>query len=346
MKSRLVGPAVAISMILIAAGGGFWWVQHREDGSAPDPTDPEPTTQIGGPSQPNSTATGSSDPRVVVVSIDGLGSAYVGAAPNLGRLLDEGAGTLNARTEQELTVTLPNHTGMVTGRPVRGRDGHGVTWNSEDTRLVRPGVESVFTMIAEAGDSSAVFAGKSKFEMWGRAWPDTIDPLTLEPDRHLLLDQALGNITAGEDELTFIHLAGPDNAGHKRGWGSARYLKAVHQADRDLGQVVRAVQAEQDVTLVVTADHGGIDGRDEHGDARSPENYTIPFVVWGRGVADGDLYELNPEYADPGTGRPSYSGAQPVRNGDVANLVTQLLGLEPVPGSVFDVAQDLTVTEP
>jgi Type I phosphodiesterase / nucleotide pyrophosphatase len=358
VKSRLVGPAIAVSMMLVAAGGGFWWLQHREteprtgaqESTARTSPDPSSPSEAG----PSPTATGPTstgppgDPRVVVVSIDGLGSAYVTAqsAPTLTTLLDEGAGTLNARTERELTVTLPNHTGMVTGRPVRGDDGHGVTWNSDDSRQVRSGVESVFSTLAEAGDSSAVFAGKTKFEMWGRAWPGTIDPLTLEPDQDLLLDQALDNITAGEDELTFIHLAGPDNAGHKRGWGSTRYLKAVRQADRDLTEVADTVRAEQDVILVVTADHGGIDGRKEHGNARSPEDYTIPFVVWGPGVARGDLYELNPDYADPGTGRPSYAGSQPVRNGDVANLVTHLLGLEPVPGSVFDVAQDLTVTEP
>jgi hypothetical protein len=35
-----------------------------------------------------------------------------------------------------------------------------------------------------------------------------------------------------------------------------------------------------------------------------------------------------------------------VRNGDVANLATDLLGLGPVPGSELDAEQDLTVTTP
>ena len=92
---------------------------------------------------------------------------------------------------------------------------------------------------------------------------------------------------------------------------------------------------------MLTADHGGPPGEKGHDDASDVENYRIPFVVWGRGIRPADLYELNPDYADPGTGRPAYGGPQPVRNGDLANLVTELLGLGPVPGSELDAGQDL-----
>ncbi len=59
--------------------------------------------------------------------------------------------------------------------------------------------------------------------------------------------------------------------------------------------------------------------------------------MWGAGVAAGaDLYALNAERrARPGRRRTTYAGTQPVRNGEVANLVTSLLGLPDVPGSVF-----------
>jgi hypothetical protein len=67
--------------------------------------------------------------------------------------------------------------------------------------------------------------------------------------------------------------------------------------------------------------------------------------VWGAGVANGaGLYRLNPDYADPGRRRTRYGAArQPVRNGDVANLTTDLLGLPAVRGSEHDSAQDLDV---
>src|SRR5690242_16264510 len=53
---------------------------------------------------------------VVAISVDGLNTdalARLGAArtPHLHDLMESGASTLNARTEHELTITLPNHTG-------------------------------------------------------------------------------------------------------------------------------------------------------------------------------------------------------------------------------------------
>jgi hypothetical protein len=57
-----------------------------------------------------------------------------------------------------------------------------------------------------------------------------------------------------------------------------------------------------------------------------------------------DLYDINPTYADPGRRRPGYAAArQPVRNGDVGNLVLDVLGLPAIPGSELDRAQDLEV---
>src|SRR4051794_24570135 len=75
--------------------------------------------------------------RVLAISVDGLNTEAIrrlGAtgAPTFHRLLTEGAATLNARTELEQNVTLPNHTGMMTSRRVdRRHGGHGVTWDDD-----------------------------------------------------------------------------------------------------------------------------------------------------------------------------------------------------------------------
>ena len=71
----------------------------------------------------------------------------------------------------------------------------------------------------------------------------------------------------------------------------------------------------------------------------------MPFIAWGAGVARGaDLYDLNPDYAHPGRTRTTYGGKQPIRNGDLANLVTDLLGLRRVPGSELDASQNLDLS--
>lgn len=350
-----VGAFALVALLVALAAAGVWWVQQDGDPSSSGASDAPESPPASASDPSGATTAGSADTaaaddrRVVVISVDGLGSLWVSrrATPGIADLLAQGAGTLNARTEVEKTVTLPNHTGMVTGDrvdPVQG--GHGVTWNSTSTRSVALGTQSVFSVVDAAGGTSAVYAGKQKFEMWGRAWPGTIDPLEIDDQASLVTD-TVEDLRAGAHDLVFLHLAGPDNAGHEHGWGSPAYLDAVRTADADVDRVVSAVADDpalaEEVVVIVTADHGGVPGTTTHSDRTQPENFTIPFVVWGAGVTPGDLYDLNPDYRDPVSSQPSYDGPQPVRNGDVANLVTDLLGLDPVPGSLFDTGHDLDV---
>lgn len=294
--------------------------------------------------------------RVVAISIDALNPAALRRlgprrAPHLHRLIAEGASTLNGRSQVESTETLPNHTSMVTGRRVRAaRDGHGVTWNNHrpDTTVQSAAghdVASVFTVAHTAG-STAVFAAKQKFTIFERSWPDDIDRMVVrEGDDTALMRAARADLLQRDRVLTFVHFAEADVVGHERGFMSRAYLRAVRRVDALVGRLLRAIDgraALAGTAVVLTADHGGR-GKDHHGDRTAYANYRVPFVVWGPGVTHGDLYALNPTYADPGRSRAPYRGAQPIRNGDLANVTLDLLGLGPVPGSRYDVAQLLSV---
>jgi hypothetical protein len=298
--------------------------------------------------------------QVLVVSIDGLNPLALDklgrkGTPVLHRLRRQGASTLNARTSYEMTVTLPNHTGMVTSRRINAADGgHGVTWNDDrptpaTVQAAAGGpVGSVFSDVIAAGATTALFASKTKFSLWQRSWPAGLKNTTIELDNRALADDVALDLIRTDRDFTFVHLSGPDVAGHARGWMSRPYLRAVRAADTNLGIILEALKEadEVDDTLViVTADHGGV-GR-LHGQADRLANYRIPFLVRGPDVPRGaDLYEISPANRDPGTRRPSYGPTrQPVRNTMVANLALQALGLPAIKGSQLNVKQDLNVFE-
>lgn len=296
---------------------------------------------------------------VLAISVDGLTPRVLTrlgrkGTPHLHRLMRQGASTLNARTERELTLTLPNHTGMVTGRRIQAaKGGHGVTWNDDRPRpatvqaaALGP-VESVFTALAAQDRSSAVFASKTKFSLWQRSWPEAIDRVVIRKANPRLVDALVRDLSRPRD-LRFLHLSLPDVAGHAHGWMSPAYLRAVRRADALVGRALDAVASDPELSgttaVILTSDHGG-EGR-RHGAADQLTSYRVPFMVRGPGIPAGaELYALNPDYRDPGTRRTTYAAArQPVRNGALANLALDLLGLGPVPGSEHNAAQDLDVS--
>lgn len=328
----------------------------------PPTTAPSTTSTTAPPPSPSGTVE-----RVIHVSIDGLRSDHVTPSlmPNLTRLRQQGASTLNARTDPARTQTLPNHHSQFTGRAVDGGDGHGVDYNVDQGRTVHDEageyVSSVFDVVHDRGGYTLLYAGKSKFDMMDRNWSsngradtvgaddgrDKIDEFDRLPPEDAVgrLRTALGQ--RPDLEYAFFHIRTPDNVGHDHTWGSDEYRSAVNEADRILGEVLDVVESEparaESTAVIVVADHGGPLGHDLHADASEPGSYTIPFVVWGPGVAAGaDLYALNPDdRLDPGGARVWLGGTQPIRGHEVANLALDLLGYPSVPGSTFNDEQDL-----
>lgn len=111
-----------------------------------------------------------------------------------------------------------------------------------------------------------------------------------------------------------------------------------------LGTVLAAVAGrpalKKHMSVMLTAEHGGNGA--SHRKETDLQNLRIPFMVWGPGVPRGrNLYALNPSFRDPKGFRPKYSGKLPIRNGDVANLATDVLDLPKVPGSELDASRKL-----
>lgn len=325
--------------------------------------------------------------HVIHISVDGLNAAMVqqlidqGKAPNLQRLKDEGAWTFNARADYTQTNTLPNHTSILTGRPVAQPEGmpanvhHGWTENRGGQRgstLHKDGnpevdyIASVFDVVHDAGLSTALYASKPKFAIFDQSYDenngaphehgrDKIDVFLTQGDEPPRFSQTLNrrfldDMAQRHFNYAFLHYRDPDTVGHALSWGSGGWFYAVRNADAYLGEVLKLVDSDPKLAgrtvVILTTDHGGVGFG--HSDETKPEDYTVPVFVWGAGVGRGELYAFNRDTrADPGAERIDFAAKdQPIRNGDTGNLALRLLGLGPIPGSLINAKQDLQVAIP
>jgi len=319
------------------------------------------------------TAKGADVDYIIHVVFDGLRSDVISSIgptglPNVYRMINEGAWTENSRADYDYTETLPNHTDMLTSRPVTGSFGHGVSFNVDNDSTVHAAaksyVTSVFDVVHDNGMRTGLYASKGKFSFFDRSWnesngrPDTIgvDNGRDKIDVYLynnatpeLTDAFITAMTENPFHYAMISLWNPDAVGHGAGWMSSNYKEAVQTADGYLGQIFSMVENSPMLNghtiVLLMSDHGGTGY--SHGTATDIKNYKIPFLVWGAGVkAGGDLYSMNSENrSEPEDTRPDNKATpQPIRSGDSANLATQMLGLETVAGSLFNSSQDLAVS--
>jgi len=308
--------------------------------------------------------------RVLAISVDGLNPRAITqlgprGAPAFHRMMREGTWTVNARTEQELTRTLPNHTGMLTSRRIDpAHAGHGVTFNYDNGSTVHRAagtyVPSVFDVVHDHGGRTSLYSAKTKFAFFQRTWntngrPDRvgqdngkakISNVVIDMNNARLVAKLNTELATQPRTFSFLHISLPDVAGHADGFMSPEYVAAVKQTDKLLGTVLATISRRPalraEMLVLLTADHGG-EGP-SHDNAAALQNYRIPFMAWGPGVAvRRDLYAINPTFTDPGTARTGYSGKQPIRNGDLANLVTDVLDLPAVAGSELDRTRTLNL---
>jgi len=242
---------------------------------------------------PTGAAPASSPSRhVVVISIDGLRPDAIDAygATTLQRLMREGSYTLSARTIDP-SKTLPSHTSMLTGQPP---EKHGVLWNNvatADTDSID--VPNVFGLARSRGYTTAAFFSKAKFQPLQVA--GTLD-YTQAPgglfgrwSSQRTVSDVTAYLAGSSPNLLFVHLTDPDAAGHRSGWMTPAYGKAVLRADRAVSEVLTVASktfGPGNFSLIVTADHGGHDSN--HG-SDDPRDVTIPWIAWGRGVKPGQL---------------------------------------------------------
>jgi len=250
--------------------------------------------------------------HVLVVSVDGLRPDAIATyrAPTLLRLMREGSYTLAASTIDP-SKTLPSHTSMLTGQPP---ERHGVLWNNVATAAADSiDLPNIFSVAHAHGYSTAAFFSKAKFQPLQR--PGTLDHSQAPggwfgrwSSARTVSDVAeyMGD---ARPNVLFVHLTDPDAAGHRAGWMTAAYGRAVLAADAAVNRLVDIAErayGSGNFSLIVTADHGGHETN--HG-SNDPRDVTIPWIAWGRGVKPGVLESST------------------IRTMDTASTVLWLLGL-------------------
>ncbi len=313
--------------------------------------------------------------HVVVLAVDGLTSRGLEAAaargdlPHLQSMIDTGASTMNARTEAESTARLANLGGILTGRPVDpARGGTGLGWHGPARGPLAASsghyIASMFDVVHDHGHSTAFYSSRGDSDLLASSWNKVngqadrsgVDDGRAKIGRYVRTDRdadtvaaLVSRLSSKPATLSVAQLVRPRIAGRKHGYSSDEYAGALAATDQLVGRVQAAIAADRRLDghtmLVVTANRGG---SGKHLPAITvPAVYRVPLLVTGPGVlAGGDLYAMNPAFTRPGGTNPDYASGRPVRNALVANLVTKMLGLPPVPGSRLGHAQDLTVLAP
>jgi arylsulfatase A-like enzyme len=255
--------------------------RHATEPDEPE-TQPAPTTFPVGPT----TRPVQAIHQAVVISVDGLRPDMLLRAntPNMHRLFQSGSFSFWARTTA-MAITLPSHTSMLTGvSPNR----HEIFWNKEEpfSKPVYPSVPTLFEVAHHAGFTTAIAAGKNKFDTLNK--PGTVDwfyiPKSTKTEDPQVAAEAVKLIHEHRPEVLFVHLPSTDNIGHKMGWGTADQIKTIERADACVGMVLQALEEEHlmDSTFILlTADHGGA-GRTHGPD--DPRSRHIPWIAVGPGI--------------------------------------------------------------
>lgn len=211
--------------------------------------------------------------RVVLFVIDGLGEDHSRQLPSLDELRRRGAAVV---AESHLpSLSRPNYVSLLTGVPPRwsGVRTNDYAWEVPlDSLLLR--VHKSARQTAFVTDVSPGF---------GRMFAGQLSEATAAPWRGGLASATLRALERGFPFVVIIAGA-VDDAGHKRGAASPEYRRAALDVDRQLGELVAALDLSRD-TLLVTSDHGHTASGGHGGD--EPEVMRVPLVLAGAGVRPG-----------------------------------------------------------
>jgi len=237
---------------------------------------------------------------VVLFSVDGMrpDGMQQATTPFMDRLIANGAHTLKAQTVMP-SVTLPCHTSMFRGViPER----HGITDNVW-VPMARP-VPSIIDLVALSNRAAGSFYCWEPLRDLSMAsaldYSYYINYLSNDGINidHDVAQAAAHYLGRKQPAFIFVYLGVTDEIGHRHGWMSPEYLRAIEVADQAIGVVLNALEQHgylDTTACIVQSDHGG------HGQTHGttmPEDMTIPWIISGPGIRSGHTLETGVHITD------------------------------------------------
>jgi len=242
--------------------------------------------------------------KMLLVSIDGLRSDALAVAktPVLDQLIHKGSSCMKVKTVTP-SITLPSHFSIFTSLAPYS---HGVLTNNAQPNMSVAAQTLFYHVKNHGGRVSSFFSWDYLRNL---AMPGVMDYSFLqrvktESDLMDLAGVALAHITTKAPDFTFVYFEWPDIIGHRHGWMSFEYLKAVEITDHALGLIVSGIHpllGIQGLNIVVVSDHGG---KEKHHMEAVSEITNVPFIAWGMNIRknflikeDMNLLDLAPTLA-------------------------------------------------
>lgn len=238
-------------------------------------------------------------PRMVIIGLDGLGSAYMDSLeiPVMRNMMAEGSYCLHKRSVLPSSSAI-NWASIFNGLPT---EIHGYTrWNSTCPdipcayQMERGLPPTLFTICREQRPDAKLIA---LYEWEGvKFCLDTLAldkyvPLGDDPaDNARTTDAVIECLTTERPDLFYVHYDSPDHEGHGTGFGSDEYKAKTELLDSYLGRIIDALKEAgmyDETVIVVISDHGG--KFRSHGKA-SVEELEAPIIITGPGIPKG--YEI------------------------------------------------------
>jgi hypothetical protein len=240
----------------------------------------------------------SSSKHVILIGIDGLSAESLQYAntPAINKLIGQGVISLKTRSVMP-SVSAPNWASILSGA---GPEQHGATSNnwSLSNHTIEPTTKdedgyfpSIFTLIRKQLPKAVT----AMFYDWD--WLGTfVNKKYISKEQfvqgHVMITSIALNYLKKEKPLfTFIYYGYPDQVGHNKGFGTPAYFQSINDIDTEVGKIVDGIKElglEQNTTIIITSDHGGIGFG--HG-GESMVEIEVPWIIVGPGIKKNALLE-------------------------------------------------------